>query len=547
MLSDFLSKAAPELERLSKLVQEAASSGKFKEVKKHTDKIAEIVSWGTQIEQIEFELNRLPTPKKSALAVQAPASPTYTTQAAAPASTAAKEPSVAYAPAPAAPVQTPDKKIRRLVPEITEEDRLKAKRVRFSGRLKDFFDRVRSEQAEMSWSWVREAQIKGLIAEGRSLEAAASDLKDPARGLIRDEIQILGSWWDENAFSREYFALNFQRTHSPEIWEEVSHGYQFLAAAESAVSYMETEEGLNDSQFLLLAELAAAAEAYLGRVFEDRAMNVWDPQQKEVHQRLEKLNVAVPTVTRWWRRLENAPSLDDLSKRAKGLAAEEESIRKSRARAESSTSALQNLLTWFETAHATEFDESALLKLVEAALAAGVPPSSKPLRTAMFGYRHALEGSSNRDVMKLDSYLQKDQLEASRKAMPDPIEEVEVDTELLNKVAALKPLTEGKTVLFVGGSKRQGWRKNEYEKLLGLNELLWPEAEEWTRTEDLSGYVNKADIVCLLIRFSRHSYKNVLDVAKERGKHTVTLPRGLGMNTVVHEMWSQLIPATDGE
>lgn len=547
MLSDFLSKAAPELERLSKLVQEAASSGKFKEVKKHTDKIAEIVSWGTQIEQIEFELNRLPAPKKSALAVQAPASPTYTTQAAAPASTAAKEPSVAYAPAPAAPVQTPDKKIRRLVPEVTEEDRLKAKRVRFSGRLKDFFDRVRSEQAEMSWSWVREAQIKGLIAEGRSLEAAASDLKDPARGLIRDEIQILGSWWDENAFSREYFALNFQRTHSPEIWEEVSQGYQFLASAESAVSYMETEEGLNDSQFLLLAELAAAAEAYLGRVFEDRAMNVWDPQQKEVHQRLEKLNVAVPTVTRWWRRLENAPSLEDLAKRAKGLAAEEESIRKSRARAESSTSALQNLLTWFETAHATEFDEAALLKLVETALAAGVPPSSKPLRTAMFGYRHALEGSSNRDVMKLDSYLQKDQLEASRKAMPDPIEEAEVDTELLNKVAALKPLTEGKTVLFVGGSKRQGWRKNEYEKLLGLNELLWPEAEEWTRTEDLSGYVNKADIVCLLIRFSRHSYKNVLDVAKERGKHTVTLPRGLGMNTVVHEMWSQLIPAADGE
>lgn len=547
MLSDFLSKAAPELERLSKLVQEAASSGKFKEVKKHTDKIAEIVSWGTQIEQIEFELNRLPAPKKSALAVQAPASPTYTTQAAAPASTAAKEPSVAYAPAPSAPVQTPDKKIRRLVPEVTEEDRLKAKRVRFSGRLKDFFDRVRSEQAEMSWSWVREAQIKGLIAEGRSLEAAASDLKDPARGLIRDEIQILGSWWDENAFSREYFALNFQRTHSPEIWEEVSQGYQFLASAESAVSYMETEEGLNDSQFLLLAELAAAAEAYLGRVFEDRAMNVWDPQQKEVHQRLEKLNVAVPTVTRWWRRLENAPSLEDLAKRAKGLAAEEESIRKSRARAESSTSALQNLLTWFETAHATEFDEAALLKLVETALAAGVPPSSKPLRTAMFGYRHALEGSSNRDVMKLDSYLQKDQLEASRKAMPDPIEEAEVDTELLNKVAALKPLTEGKTVLFVGGSKRQGWRKNEYEKLLGLNELLWPEAEEWTRTEDLSGYVNKADIVCLLIRFSRHSYKNVLDVAKERGKHTVTLPRGLGMNTVVHEMWSQLIPAADGE
>ncbi len=540
MLSDFLSKAAPELERLSRLIQEAASSGKFKEVKKHTDKIAEIVSWGTQIEQIESELNRLPTPKKSAAVAQTPAPPAY--NAAAPAAPAAvKEPAAAYAPA------APERKIRRLAPETTEEDRLKAKRVKFSSRLKNFFDAARAEQGEIHWSWIREAQIKGLIAEGRFLEAAATELKDPARGLIRDEIQILGSWWDESAFSREFFALNLQRTHSPEIWDEVSQGYQLLAAAESAVTYLETEEGLNDNQVLLLGELAAAAEAYLGRVFEDRAMNVWDPQQKEVHQRLEKLNLAVPAVTRWWRRLENAPSLEDLAKRAKGLSDEEEAIRKSRAKAESSSAALQNLLTWFETANAIEFDEAALLKLIEAALAAGVPPSSKPLRQAMFGYRHVLEGSSNRDVMKLDSYLQKDQLEASRKASPEPIEESETDTELLNKVEALKPLTEGKTVLFVGGSKRQGWRKTEYEKLLGLNELLWPEAEEWTRTEDLSGYVNKADIVCLLIRFSRHSYKNVLDAAKDRGKHTVTLPRGLGMNTVVHEMWSQLIPPAEGE
>lgn len=543
MLSDYLARVSPELERLSRLVQESAQSGRFRDVKKYSDRISEIVTWGTQIEQIEQELNRMPAAKKQTAAAAAPPSPAYNAGPSGAASV--KEPAAAYAPAPPAPA--PERKVRRLPTELSDEDRLKARRTRFSGKLKTFFDRVRDEQGSHEWSWVREAEIKGLIADGRALETEAADLKDPARSLIREEVQILGGWWDDHAYSREFFALNMQRSHSAEVWEAVSQGYTFLAAAEAAVTFLEQEEGLSDHQALLIAEMSAASEAFLGRVFEDHAMNVWDPQQKEIHGRIERLEITGPSITKWWRRLENPPSLDDLAKRAKGLMEEVEATKKSRAKAVSSSSALTNLLEWFETAHASEFDEAALLRLVEEALSAGVPPSSKPLRQALFGYRHALEGSVNRDVVKLDQYLQKDMLEATRKASPEPPEEVELDLELLNKVQALKPLTEGKTMLLVGGSKRQGWRKQEYEKILGLNELLWPEAEEWTKTEDLSGYVNKADIVCLLIRFSRHSYKNVLDVAKERGKLTVTLPRGLGMNTVVHEMWSQLVPASDGE
>lgn len=485
----------------------------------------------------------MPAAKKQMAVAASPLAPAY--NAGPSGASSVKEPPVAYAPAP--PAAAPERKVRRLPTELTDEDRLKVRRTRFSGRLKTFFDRVRDEQGIHEWSWIREAEIKGLIAEGRALESEASDLKDPARSLIREEVQILGAWWDEHAYSREFFALNMQRGHTAEVWEAVSQGYTFLAAAEAAVTFLEQEEGLSDHQALLLAEMSAASEAFLGRVFEDHAMNVWDPQQKEIHGRIERLEITGPSITKWWRRLENPPSLDDLAKRAKGLMEEVESTKRSRAKAVSSSSALTNLLEWFETAHASEFDEAGLLRLVEEALSAGVPPSSKPLRQALFGYRHALEGSVSRDVVKLDQYLQKDMLEATRKASPEPPEEVELDLELLNKVQALKPLTEGKTMLLVGGSKRQGWRKQEYEKILGLNELLWPEAEEWTKTEDLSGYVNKADIVCLLIRFSRHSYKNVLDVAKERGKLTVTLPRGLGMNTVVHEMWTQLIPSSDGE
>ncbi len=100
MLSDYLSRVSPELERLSKLVQDSAQAGRFRDVKKYSDRISEIVSWGTQIEQIEQELNRMPAAKKAPAAAAAPPAPAY--NAAAPGAAVAKEPAAAYAPAPPA-------------------------------------------------------------------------------------------------------------------------------------------------------------------------------------------------------------------------------------------------------------------------------------------------------------------------------------------------------------------------------------------------------------------------------------------------------------
>ena len=105
---------------------------------------------------------------------------------------------------------------------------------------------------------------------------------------------------------------------------------------------------------------------------------------------------------------------------------------------------------------------------------------------------------------------------------------------------AVKAHLAGKTVLFVGG-RRIPEKKREVEQALGLKELLWPDADPDTLLHDFTAAALKADVVCYLIRWSRHSYKQVIDLAKGQGKETVVLKAGLGVNRLVHDFNEQLL------
>lgn len=542
MLSQFLERTSSELDRLSGLVKESSAKGRFSEAKKHADRIAEILAWGAQIEQIESELNKLPRHVERArmapVPVSAPPGPAP--------GVALAQAVIAPGPAPALqPEPQPAKRPPKLVEQETSEaERLKARRKRFQDKVKAFLDETRKAPEDPSWNPEREARIKSLILKGRALEAEAADLKDSARSLIRDEILIIGQWWDQMAEVREFFGMNSTRTHTSDVWEEAALGYELLATSLPAVAWLESGEAVNETQRLNIMEMAAAAESYLARVFDDRGMMVWDSQQKDVHSRLERMD-PTPQVTKWWRRNENPPSLEELHRRAAPLQAELEGAKKAKVKAEQSGAALQEMEEWLAAMDGKVFDEEEMCRRVEDVLDKGVPPSSKPLRVMLAGYSHLIKQSTNKEVIKLDQYLRKDALEALAKGQISVDGEDEEDAEAQAKLDALLPITKGKTVMFVGGSKRQGWRKNEYIKALQIEDLMWPDAEEWTKVEDLIGQAQKADIVCLLIRFSRHSYKSVLDESKKMGKLTVTLPRGLGVNTVIHEMWTQLAGGAD--
>jgi hypothetical protein len=586
LIDSFLNQARPELDRLSKSLSRNFSEGRLSEAKADADRIAEITTWAAKVEEIQRNLSLLkpppppPTPP-AAVATRARAlSPSGSPESGPPAASgplspaapllegdqaggAAASAGVLQPPGQTPEVSTPrfpppvplragmglppveeDRGSRRppiLPPDNRDEEKLRQRRRSLESDVRDFLERSRDMLGITELNLEEEAMAKAVIIKGRALEAEANDIKSHLRLSIKEEVLLLGEWWDRTAANREFFGLNMVRTHPPEIWREVAEAYEILAAAEEATAWLESSPGLTDTQLASILEMAACAEAYLLRVFDDRAMNVWDGQQKTVHSRLESFEPG-PSITKWWRRTDPPPA-EELKKKGLALRGEVAALRKAKERAQATQQALTQLKDYVTSAVGSEFNEEGLVSLAEQAMDAGVPPSHRELRTLLAGYRAPLETSTHRDVQKLVQYLNKDALDliAKRKAAFEVVvEEDPTDADLAAKTSDLIPITEGKTLLFVGGSKGQGWRKDEYIRALNLKEVIWPDAEEGTKVTDLAGKVGKADIVCLLIRFSRHSYKAVLDEAKAQGKLTVTLPRGYGVNTLIHEMWTQL-------
>jgi hypothetical protein len=119
-----------------------------------------------------------------------------------------------------------------------------------------------------------------------------------------------------------------------------------------------------------------------------------------------------------------------------------------------------------------------------------------------------------------------------------------VSPALLSKA---RSLVGGKVMAILGGRKGQAERLAMLKEELGLAELIWPDMENASNVNQLSQEAARADVVCYLIRFSRHSYKMVLDEAKERGAATVTLPAGLSLAQFCHHIVEQAGPAPEGQ
>ncbi|QYK56561.1 MAG: hypothetical protein KF733_03555 [Fimbriimonadaceae bacterium] len=96
-------------------------------------------------------------------------------------------------------------------------------------------------------------------------------------------------------------------------------------------------------------------------------------------------------------------------------------------------------------------------------------------------------------------------------------------------VKAAKARLKGKSLLFIGGSKGQGQRKKEYLTTFELGEFEWPDLEVHSKPESVLPKIERADVVAYLIRFSRHSYKSLVNEARSQGKEVVVMKAGLNL------------------
>lgn len=381
----------------------------------------------------------------------------------------------------------------------------------------------------------RLADLKGLACEARALieESAGASLDVSS---LWQSIELLREEFDRINAGGSFFAFNGNRHHSAEIWTELSEAFRLLGAAEKCLDWLTGYPELPERPELV--KLAGAAEAWIHRVNDEQGLGFTDEQQRDVHHRVEDAaggEIYVP----WWNLGDGRRPTEEVVEAARSLPARLAEISRrteSSAKKDDAMGALEGLV---ESLEADGPVETTLVPAVLRCLDAGIPPSNKKLVAACLPYRSALKDVDDRRLAKLLEYLQKEETLLVRKfgapVEPD-LDEIPEDETL----QAVKAHLAGKTVLFVGG-RRIPEKKREVEQALGLKELLWPDADPDTLLHDFTASALKADVVCYLIRWSRHSYKQVLDFAKAQGKETVVLKAGLGVNRLVHDFNEQLL------
>jgi hypothetical protein len=123
----------------------------------------------------------------------------------------------------------------------------------------------------------------------------------------------------------------------------------------------------------------------------------------------------------------------------------------------------------------------------------------------------------------------------------DEEEDGALSEEVQGMLNDLLPYTRGKKVFFIGGDCREEKRR-ELEKILELDELIWPGARRTNSVYDFEADISRSDIVVLLIRFMRTGFKQAIELCDKYGARMVRMPRGLGVTRVIKDLHDQIGP-----
>ena len=185
-------------------------------------------------------------------------------------------------------------------------------------------------------------------------------------------------------------------------------------------------------------------------------------------------------------------------------------------------------------------DRAAILPLLDHAFGLGVPPSNKMIRDALLDrWLALLDGEGNYTVFRREVELE---IERRSQAATDSDEEeaeddagdAGSDTDIL--AHALLPVLKGKRLLMLGGVPRVQTAP-KLQDVLGLEEVLWPEAKKADTPDKFETVMRKADIIVIVKNFSRHAASHAAaEIAKETGGHCVMLPAGYGVARIIAQL-----------
>ena len=396
-----------------------------------------------------------------------------------------------------------------------------------------FFTEARALLAQPGNGAVKTARLKTLLCLGRALDGVTEDNE---RRLVNEELASLREAWREKGDS-PFFALNPGRYAPSEDWYRLAQAYALVAEAEEArPTIVESPEVATDA-VAVLAAIVGFAHATLALV----APGVPDPEIASLRETLTGLGGglrAIEVQEAIKRRPEEWARYQGL---AIGLPALVTKLRADAAKRQRTEDALSTFERLFRDGEADEEFVDRLIAHARDALGAGVRANNPRLRDPMTAYREAMGEMGDPALRPLIDEIRKQERAVLTKQRAEvQIDAHQDDPEHEERLAAVRAYLADRSIGFAGSRKGNDRRVEEFRRALGARELVWPDVEKHHAVGRLVEAVGRCDVVCLLVRFCRHSYKDALDEAKGLGGRMVFLPRGIGLHTVVFELYTQL-------
>lgn len=167
----------------------------------------------------------------------------------------------------------------------------------------------------------------------------------------------------------------------------------------------------------------------------------------------------------------------------------------------------------------------------------GLPPSHLELRELLLPVYDSvpemdhLPAGFQRTLAEIERYL------ANK---PEPTEQSAAAREPSAEAREVARLLEGTTVVLIGGQQKPAARE-AIVSAFGLKDLLWVEIDEYQSLDTFEPYIARPDVavVLLAIRWSRHSFGEVLHICDRFDKPLVRLPAGYNPNQVAAQIMGQ--------
>ena len=426
-----------------------------------------------------------------------------------------------------APEPIPEPEVRsNPLPKVTQRF-TKADKKRFEDQVRQFNQEMR-ELPESVSPWLSRRMIcwvRGLMRQSERYDSSY-----PFLDAALDDLAELHNRCTDTA---TFFGLNGNRVLSEQAWMDFKLGYEVGEVAEqwAAAATLPLDEDTGK-----LFECARGVRDFLEQLAQEHIQGP-DSVIKGLRDQLKRLGSPTsPPLP-----ADHAKAMDRLRSQTNDFALlhrRHVELRDKKMRRDEAFARLEAFLENLDPA----FDlGDRLAELAEDCLAAGVPPSHKTLRGHLVPYRALLAEPEQPALKKLVDFLVRDEAAAEVEAtLVEARDEPDPDHE--RRVQDLRQLLEGKRLFLVGGNKGQQKRVPDLERLLGVS-IDWPDAEEDTKLSRLMPSVKKADVVAQLIRFSRHSYGEVLRAAVSEGKRVVRIKSGLGTRRFVYDLHEQLVRA----